>query len=81
MMLFSSSKNRCGRYALVHTTHSWLLTALSEIITEVSGALGVGVEVLKNPTMLVQLPKRNDAPPPGCKCLSLSRHPRLKTCS
>jgi hypothetical protein len=32
------------------------VTALSEIITEVRGALGVDVEVLTYPTMLVQLP-------------------------
>jgi hypothetical protein len=32
------------------------VTALAEIISEVRGALGVGVEVLTNPTLLVQLP-------------------------
>jgi hypothetical protein len=50
---------RCGGDALVHTAPSWLVTALAEIITEVRGALGVGVEVLTHPTMLVQLPNGN----------------------
>jgi hypothetical protein len=39
------------------------VTALAEIISEVCGALGVGVEVLTYPTMLVQLPKSNDGLP------------------
>jgi type II secretory pathway predicted ATPase ExeA len=38
-----------------HSAHSWSMTALKEIISEVRGALGVGVEVLTGPTMLVQL--------------------------
>jgi hypothetical protein len=37
--------------------HSWLVTALVEIISEVRGALRVGFEVLTDPTMLVQLHK------------------------
>jgi hypothetical protein len=37
--------------------------ALAEIIPETRGALGVGVEVLTNPTMLVQLPQNNDGLP------------------
>jgi hypothetical protein len=36
------------------------VTALAEIVSEVRGALGVGVEVLIDPTMLVQLPNGND---------------------
>jgi hypothetical protein len=36
------------------------VTALVEIISEVRGALGVGVEVLTYPTMLVQLPNGDD---------------------
>jgi hypothetical protein len=39
------------------------VTALAEIISEVRGALGVGVEVLIDPTMLVQLPNGNDGLP------------------
>jgi hypothetical protein len=54
---------RCGEDASVHTAHSWLVTAIAEIISEVRGALGVGVEVLTNPTMLVQLPNGNDGLP------------------
>jgi hypothetical protein len=36
---------------------------LAEIISEVRGALGVGVEVLPDPTMLAQLPYYNDGLP------------------
>jgi hypothetical protein len=50
---------RCGGDPLVHTAPSWLVTALAEVIFEVRGALGVGVEVLTYPTMLVQLPNGN----------------------
>jgi hypothetical protein len=39
------------------------VTALAEIISEVRGVLGVGVEVLTDPTMLVQLPNDNDGLP------------------
>jgi hypothetical protein len=39
------------------------VTALAEILSEVRGALGVGVEVLTDPTMLVQLPNGNDGLP------------------
>jgi hypothetical protein len=55
---------RCGGDAYsVHTTHYWLVTALAEIISEVRGALGVSVEVLTYPKMLVQLPNGNDGLP------------------
>jgi hypothetical protein len=54
---------RCGEDALVHTADSWLVTALAEIISEVRVALGVGVEVLTDPTMLAQLPNGNDGLP------------------
>jgi hypothetical protein len=40
-----------------------LVTALAEIISEVRGALGVGVEVLTDPTMFVQLHNGNDGLP------------------
>jgi hypothetical protein len=36
------------------------VTAVAEIISEVRGALGIGVEFLTDPTMLVQLPNGND---------------------
>jgi hypothetical protein len=39
------------------------VTALAEVISEVRGALGVGVEVLTYPMMLVQLPFGNDGLP------------------
>jgi hypothetical protein len=60
---FADHLARCGENASVHTAHSWLVTALAEIISEVRGPLGVGVEVLTDPTMLVQLPKGNDGLP------------------
>jgi hypothetical protein len=60
---FANHLARRGGDALVHTTHSWLVTALAEIISEVRGALGVGVEVLTNPTMSIQLPNGNDGLP------------------
>jgi hypothetical protein len=40
-----------------------LVTALAEITSEVRGALGVGVEVLTDPTMFVRLPNGNDGLP------------------
>jgi hypothetical protein len=39
------------------------VTTLAEIISEVRGALGVGAEVLIDPTMLVQLPNGTDGLP------------------
>jgi hypothetical protein len=39
------------------------LTALAEIVSEIRGALGAGVEVLIYPTMSVQLPNGNDSLP------------------
>jgi hypothetical protein len=44
---FADHLARCGGDASVHTAHSWLVNALAEIISEVRGALEVGVEVLK----------------------------------
>jgi len=40
-----------------------LVTAVAEIFSEIRGALGVGVEVLTNPDILVQLPSGNDGLP------------------
>jgi hypothetical protein len=54
---------RYGGDASVQTAHSWLVTALSEIISEARSALGVGVEVHTDPTMLVQLANGNDGLP------------------
>jgi hypothetical protein len=39
------------------------VTALADTIFEVRGALGVGVGVITDPTMLVQLPNGNDGLP------------------
>jgi hypothetical protein len=60
---FADHLARYGGDAYVHTAHSWLVTALAEIISEARGALGVGVEVLTDPTMLVHLPNGNDGLP------------------
>jgi hypothetical protein len=60
---FADHLARCGGDASVHTAHSWLVTAPAEIISEVRGALGFGVEVLTYPMMLVQLPNGNDGLP------------------
>jgi hypothetical protein len=51
---------RCGGDASVRTAHSWSVTALAEIISNVCGALMVGVVVLMDPTMLFQLSNGND---------------------
>jgi hypothetical protein len=45
------------------------VTALAEIISEVRGALGAGVEVLTDPTMLVHLPNGNDGLPADVRVL------------
>jgi hypothetical protein len=47
---FADHLVRDGGGASVHAAHSWLLTTLTEVISEVRGTLGVGVEVL---TMLI----------------------------
>jgi hypothetical protein len=61
---FADHLARYGGDVSVHTAHSyWLGTGLAGIISEVRGALGVGVEVLTYPTMLVQLPNGNDGLP------------------
>jgi hypothetical protein len=60
---------RCGVDASVHTAHSWLVTALAEIISEVRGALGVGVVVVTYRTMLVHLPNGNDSLPADVRVL------------
>jgi hypothetical protein len=44
---------RGGGDASVHTAHSWLVTAISEVISEVRDTLGVGLEVLTYPTMFI----------------------------
>jgi hypothetical protein len=46
--------------ASAHTAHSWLVTSLAEIVSGVSGALGVVVETLTDFTMLVPFPNDND---------------------
>jgi hypothetical protein len=65
---------RCGGDASVHIGHSWLVMALAKVIGDVRGALGVGVEVFTDPTMLVQLLNNgNDGLRPcGYGCLALS---------
>jgi hypothetical protein len=80
--VFADHLARCGGDAWVHTAHSWLVTALAEVISEVRGALGVGVHRGSHRSHDVgSTPQRQRRPPRGCGCLTLSRHPRLKTCS
>jgi hypothetical protein len=76
---FTDHLARCGGDASVHTAHFWLMTALAEIISEARGAPEVGVKVLTDTAMLVQLPNGNDGLPEYW-CFALSRHERLKTC-
>jgi hypothetical protein len=56
---FGDHLARYGGDASVHTAHSWLAMALTETVSEARGALGDGVEVLTDPTILVQLPNGN----------------------
>jgi hypothetical protein len=57
---FADHLARYGGDASNYSAHSLLLvTAGAEIISEICGALGVGVEVRTNPTMLFQLPNGN----------------------
>jgi hypothetical protein len=44
---------RCGGDASAHAIDSWLKAALTEFISKIRGALGVGVEVLTTPMELV----------------------------
>jgi hypothetical protein len=60
---FTCHLARYSGYASVHTAHSWLVTALAEIISDVCGALGVGVEIFTDPTELVQFFNNNDGLP------------------
>jgi hypothetical protein len=60
---FAYHLGRCGGYASVHAAHFWLVTAFAEIVSEVRGALGVGIEVHMDPRMLVLLPSGNDGLP------------------
>jgi hypothetical protein len=60
---FAVHLDRYGGDASVHTAHSWIVTALVEIISKARGALGVGVEVLADPKMLIQIQKRQRRPP------------------
>jgi hypothetical protein len=66
---FADHLARCGGDALVYTAHSWLVTALAEIISLVRGALGLGVEFLTYPKMLIQLPNGNNGTPANVSVL------------
>jgi hypothetical protein len=47
---FGDHLARCGGDVSVHIAHSYLVTALAKIISEIRGALGARVEVLTYPT-------------------------------
>jgi hypothetical protein len=55
---FAGHLARCGGDASVHTANSWLVQALAEFISEVRGALGVGIEVLTDPGARRRRPRR-----------------------
>jgi hypothetical protein len=51
------------------------MTAFTEIISEICGTLARSelIEVLEDPTMLLQLPNGNDGPPPNVDVLDYHR--------
>eukprot|EP00873_Tetraselmis_striata_P019526 jgi/Tetstr1/439790/TSEL_028203.t1 len=46
-----------------HAAHEWAAHGLSDICHDVKSALGVGVEILTDPSVLVSLPKGSDGRP------------------
>jgi hypothetical protein len=77
---FANHLPRCGGDPSVHTAHSWLVTALAAIMSEVRGALGSRGwrQSSYRSHDVSSTPQRQRRPPRGCGCLALSRHSRLK---
>eukprot|EP00873_Tetraselmis_striata_P007123 jgi/Tetstr1/427387/TSEL_017551.t1 len=48
---------RCSGGDSNHTAHEWAAHGLSDICHDVKSALGVGVQILTDPSVLVSLPK------------------------
>eukprot|EP00873_Tetraselmis_striata_P012895 jgi/Tetstr1/433159/TSEL_022491.t1 len=54
---------RCSGGDSNHAAHEWAAHGLSDICHDVKSALGVGVEILTDPSVLVSLPKGSDGWP------------------
>eukprot|EP00873_Tetraselmis_striata_P043097 jgi/Tetstr1/463361/TSEL_008284.t1 len=54
---------RCSGGDSNHAAHEWAAHGLSDICHDVKSALGVGVQVLTDPSVLVSLPKGSDGRP------------------
>eukprot|EP00873_Tetraselmis_striata_P046137 jgi/Tetstr1/466401/TSEL_010930.t1 len=54
---------RCSGGNSNHAAHEWAAHGLSDICHDVKSALGVGVQILTDPSVLVSLPKGSDGRP------------------
>eukprot|EP00873_Tetraselmis_striata_P014483 jgi/Tetstr1/434747/TSEL_023799.t1 len=54
---------RCSGGGSNHAAHEWAAHGLSDICHDVKSALGVGVQILTDPSVLVSLPKGSDGRP------------------
>eukprot|EP00873_Tetraselmis_striata_P026370 jgi/Tetstr1/446634/TSEL_034157.t1 len=54
---------RCSGGVSNHAAHEWAAHGLSDICHDVKSALGVGVQILTDPSVLVSLPKGSDGWP------------------
>eukprot|EP00873_Tetraselmis_striata_P012241 jgi/Tetstr1/432505/TSEL_021879.t1 len=54
---------RCSGGDSNHAAHEWAAHGLSDICHDVKSALGVGVQILTDPSVLVSLPKGSDGRP------------------
>eukprot|EP00873_Tetraselmis_striata_P027880 jgi/Tetstr1/448144/TSEL_035437.t1 len=54
---------RCSGGVSNHAAHEWAAHGLSDICHDVKSALGVGVQILTDPSVLVSLPKGSDGRP------------------
>eukprot|EP00873_Tetraselmis_striata_P023889 jgi/Tetstr1/444153/TSEL_032048.t1 len=54
---------RCSGGDSNHAAHKWAAHGLSDIYHDVKSALGVGVQILTDPSVLVSLPKGSDGRP------------------
>eukprot|EP00873_Tetraselmis_striata_P006693 jgi/Tetstr1/426957/TSEL_017170.t1 len=54
---------RCSGGDSNHAAHEWAAHGLSDIFHDVKSALGVGVQILTDPSVLVSLPKGSDGRP------------------
>eukprot|EP00873_Tetraselmis_striata_P002333 jgi/Tetstr1/422597/TSEL_013404.t1 len=54
---------RCSGGDSNHAAHEWAAHGLSDVCHDVKSALGVGVQILTDPSVLVSLPKGSDGRP------------------